>query len=51
MEEVASSSYALTRENDESKNEFTLYKRRYFLLATLFVLNLSNAMVSFFKYV
>ena len=30
-----------------SKNEFHVYKRRFFLLATLFVLNLSNAMVMY----
>ena len=37
-------------DNDNASDEqveYRLYKRRYFLLATLFMLNLSNAMVSF----
>ena len=47
MEPIAStSSDVFTGSETAPRSEFRVYKRRYFLLATLFMLNLSNAMVN-----
>ena len=46
MEKMESSSLDTNCLN-EGQADYRLYKRRYFLLATLSMLNLSNAMVGF----
>lgn len=39
-----------SNDSNEAPTEYRVYKKRYFLLATLFMLNLSNAMVSLLFY-